>query len=69
MLGVHLFKPVLSFGSCEHLKDKLLNQIMGAEIKGLNVSEKKAGLAANMGWRISGQWFLASLPVLRMKTS
>jgi hypothetical protein len=60
------------FGFSSHVnvfKDKPLNQILRGEIKGLNVSEKKAGLAANTGWRTSGQWFLASLPVPRMKTS
>jgi hypothetical protein len=41
-LEAHLVKPVLSFGSGEHLRDKLLNQIMRAEIKDLNISYEVA---------------------------
>ena len=47
--------------------DQGVNQIMRAEIQGLEISEKKAGLAADTGWRRSGQWFLAPLPEPRME--
>jgi hypothetical protein len=64
-LRVHLVKPLLSFGSGEHLRDKLLNQ--RAEIQGSEISAKKAGLAANTGGRRSRLWFLASLPEPRLE--
>jgi hypothetical protein len=48
-------------------KDKLLNQIIGGVIEGLEFSEKQAGVAANARWRISGRWFLAPTPMPRMK--